>query len=389
MGRAVIFTSEPTPPSDPTRFDVVVVGGGAIGLAIAWKAAGRGLRTTVIDPDPGHGASWAAAGMLAPITEVHFGEEPLLELNLRSQRLYPTFVEELERDASISVGYRRTGTLLVARDNDDNEALAEVFKFQQRLGLEVQRLRSSEVRELEPAVAPSLRGGIFVESDHQIDNRRLVEALLVACDRSGVILRRASIESVLISDGCATGVASSNGEVIEADQVVVCAGARSGDLTAIEVPVRPVKGQLLHLRHRDGGPKLERNIRGLDVYLVPRADGRLVVGATVEEQGYDGAVTAGGIHDLLRYAYELVPGITELELVEIAVGHRPGTPDNAPLIGPTSVDGLHVATGHYRNGILLIPVTAASIVELLVSRETPPEIAPFSPTRFARERQPI
>lgn len=366
---------------------MLVVGGGAIGLAIAWRAAADGLRVTVIDPEPGRGASWTAAGMLAPITEVHYGEEGLLHLNLASHEAYPSFVQELEADARTSVGYRRCGTLLVARDNDDNTALSEVYAFQQRLGLEVRRLRSAEVRALEPALAPSVRGGILVEGDHQIDNRALLDALLRACARRGVVLEAATVTSVLTDGARVTGVALADGRSTEADQVVICAGARSSELRGVELPVRPVKGQLLQLRGRDGNSLLGRNVRGLEVYLVPRSDGRVIVGATVEEQGFDRTVTAGAVHDLLRYAYELVPGITELELVEIGVGHRPGTPDNAPLIGRTAIEGLHVATGHYRNGILLLPITASAIATLLSSGHVVEGIAPFSPTRFARAGQ--
>lgn len=365
------------------RADVAVIGGGAVGLAIAWRAARRGLRVVVVDPNPGRGASWMAAGLLAPITEVHYGEEALLHLNLASHAAYPSFVQELEADSRMSVGYRTCGTLLVARDNDDNAALGDVYRFQARLGLDVRRLRSSEARELEPALAPSIRGGILVEGDHQIDNRALVEALFGACRARGVAFQTTAASSILMEGGRAAGAVLAGDAVVRADQVVVSAGSRSSEIAGIELPVRPVKGQLLHLRAPDGQALLGRNVRGLDVYLVPRLDGRLVVGATVEEQGFDRTVTAGAVHDLLRYSYELVPGIAELELLETSVGHRPGTPDNAPLIGPTDIEGLHVATGHYRNGILLVPVTAAAMAALLTSGDVTDEIAAFSPTRFA------
>lgn len=368
---------------------MLIVGGGAVGLAIAWRAARAGLRAVVVDPEPGRGASWAAAGLLAPVTEIHYGEEALLRLNLASHAAYPAFVEELESDAAASVGYRTCGTLLVARDNDDNEALTALHRFQKSFDLEVRRLRSAEVLRLEPALAPSVRGGILVERDHQIDNRALVDALQRACRRRGVIVVNATVGSVVTEEGKVTGVSLADGEVLDAEQVVICAGARSAELAGLVLPVRPVKGQLLHLRTRDGKPLLRRNVRGLEVYLVPRVDGRLVVGATVEEQGFDATITAGGVHDLLRFAYELAPGITELELTEVAVGHRPGTPDNAPLIGRTEIEGLHVATGHYRNGILLLPVTALSMATLLGSGEVVPEIASFSPTRFVRTGQPV
>ena len=336
---------------------------------------------TLVDPEPGRGASWAAAGMLAPVTEVHYNEEELLRLNLASHALYPAFVAELEADSGRSVGYRRCGTLMVARDNDDNSALSDLFEFQKRLGLEVTRLRGPEVRSFEPGLVSSVRGGIRVEGDHQIDNRALVEALLAACRARGVSFVAAAVAE--IRRGAEVELHLADGGELAAPQVVVAAGARSAGITGIRpLPVRPVKGQLLHLRSRDGSPVLAGNVRGLEVYMVPRSDGRLVVGATVEEQGFDDRVTAGAVRDLLDAAFELLPEVAELELVEVAVGHRPGTPDNAPLIGAIEVDGVFVATGHHRNGVLLAPATAEVIGALLGGAEPEWDITPFSPDRF-------
>lgn len=327
--------------------------------------------------------------MLAPVTEAHYGEEALLRLNLASVDLYPAFVRDLENETGRDVGYRACGTVMVARDQDDNAALSELFSFQHRLGLEVRRLRSRELRETEPALSPSVRGGIEVRGDHQVDNRALLEALISACCSRGVDLVSASVTEVLQTEGGVDGVLVAGGTRIPADAVVVAAGAGSGSIPGVPpLPVRPVKGQLLHLRSTDGIPLLRHNVRGLDVYMVARPDGRLVVGATVEERGFDPAPTAGAVHDLLRFAYELVPGITELELVEISVGHRPGTPDNAPLLGMTSVPGVIVATGHYRNGVLLLPVTADAIARLVLSGEVPETIAPFSIARFEAAERP-
>ncbi len=369
---------------------MIVVGGGVIGLGIAWRAAGAGVHVVVVDPQPGRGSSWAAAGMLAPVTEVHYGEVPLLRLNIASLQRYGAFVGDLEAASDVAVGYRRCGTLLVARDRDDDAALAETLAFQQRLGLSVTRLRAREVQELEPALVPSVRSGILIEGDHQVDNRSVVAALTAACLKGGVVFEKHSAVRVEADQGAVSGVRLSDGRVVPAGQVVIAAGARSSEIAgAADLPVRPVKGQLLHLRTRDGRAPVTRNVRGLDVYMVPRPDGRLVVGATVEEQGFDATVTAGAVHDLLRAAYELVPGISEMELVEIAVGHRPGTPDNAPLLGPTSIQGLIAATGHYRNGISLLPVTVDAIVGLLTTGEVVDEIIPFSPLRFSPVEQPL
>jgi glycine oxidase len=367
--------------------NVVVVGGGVIGLSIAWRASTRGMGVTVVDPAPGSGASAVAAGMLAPVTEVHYGEEALLELNLEASRRYPSFVAELEQQTGADTGYRRCGTVTVARDADDLAAIDELVTYQRGLGLDVERLRSRELRRLEPGLTPTVRGGAIVPGDHQVEPRRLVAALLAACRHEGVRLVAGRAEAV------EAGVVVLEGGGEEAgDIVVLAAGCWSGEVAGgagpAAVPVRPVKGQILRLRSTAGALPVGRNVRGLDAYLVPRADGELVVGATVEEQGFDTEVTGGAVHDLLRAALELVPDVAELALVEASAGLRPGTPDNAPVVGPTAGDRLVAATGHYRNGILLAPVTADAVVELLETGEVPPGLAPFSPRRFERARFP-
>jgi glycine oxidase len=368
--------------------DLAVVGGGVIGLAVAWRAASAGLRVTVIDPAPGGGASWAAAGMLAPVTEVHYGEQALLRLNLAAAARWPCFAMELEEAAGRPVGYLACGTLTVARDADDLAAIDDLYRFQQGLGLEVDRLRSRECRSLEPGLAPGVRGGVLVPGDHQVDNRALVGGLLAAAARAGVVLRPAMARGLRVAGGRVRGLVLDDGEALAAGTVVLAAGGWSGTLDGLDPallpPVRPVKGQLLHLRGPASEPLARRNVRGLEAYVVPRADGRVVVGATVEEQGFDQRVTAGAVHHLLHAAAELLPDVDELELTETVAGLRPGSPDNAPLLGETGLDGLVVATGHYRNGILLTPVTAEAITELLVDGRTPEAIVPFSPRRFDR-----
>jgi len=387
--------------------DAVVVGGGVIGLAIAWRAALAGMTVTVVDEAPGRGASWAAAGMLAPVTEVHYGERPLLALNLAAAARWPTFAAEVEGASGLPVGYRPGGTLAVARDADDNAALEDLYQFQLRCGLQVERLRSRECRQLEPGLAPSIRGGVLAAGDHQVDNRALVEALLAACQHAGVRMVTGRVAELAVEGDRVTGVVLSGGgpagygsltsagsvrsrpegETLAAGVVVLAAGCWSGGLGGLAAEVlprvRPVKGQLLYLRGSADQPLCSRNVRGLEVYVVPRGDGRVVVGATVEEQGFDTTVTAGAVHDLLRAALELLPDVAELELAETVVGLRPGSPDNAPMLGPAGPDGLVVATGHYRNGILLTPVTADAIAELLITGQVPEMIAPFTPGRFA------
>jgi glycine oxidase len=386
-----------------------VVGAGVIGLGIAWRAAAAGMTVTVVDDAPGRGASWAAAGMLAPVTEVHYGEEALLRLNLASADRWPAFAAEVEAASGRPIGHRPAGILAVARDADDNAALEDLYRFQLRCGLQVERLRSRECRQLEPGLAPGIRGGVLAAGDHQVDNRALVQALLVACDRAGVrlVARRAAelavdgdrVTGVVLagdrsgadgsggSDGGSGPAPSSPGRRLSAGTVVLAAGCWSGSVGGLGAealpPVRPVKGQLLYLRGPLDQPLCQRTVRGLEVYVVPREDGRVVVGATAEEQGFDTRMTAGAIHDLLRAAMELLPDVAELELVETVVGLRPGSPDNAPMLGPAGPAGLVVATGHYRNGILLTPVTADAIAELLATGRVPDLIAPFAPDRFS------
>ena len=365
----------------------VVVGGGAIGLSIAWRAAAAGEQVTVVDPEPGRGASWAAAGMLAPVTEAHYGEDALLAFNLDSAQRWPSFAEELASASGRDPGYRRCGTVMVARDRDDQAELADLLAFRRRLGLDVHRLTGREIRALEPALSPRVRGGLLVEGDHQVDNRALVEALLAACAAAGVDVRRTRVAALSVSRDRVEGVRLEDGTVITAETVVIAAGAASAEIEGLPadlVPVRPVKGQLLHLRGLLAGEPLARHVvRGLDVYVVPRSDGRVVVGATVEEMGHDLRVTGGGVFELLRDAYELLPGIAELELVETTAGLRPGTPDNAPLLGRTDLPGLVLATGHSRNGILLTPATADAIADVILGKE-PPAISPFDPRRFVK-----
>jgi glycine oxidase len=370
----------------------VVVGGGLIGLAAAWRMAEAGVTASVVDPAPASGASHAAAGMLAPATELQYGEEALLRLTLAAADRYPSFVAELEERSGQPTGYLSAGTLAVALDADDRAALDDLHAFQTRCGLSVAELTGRECRQLEPMLAPSVRGGLLVEDDRSIDNRRLAAALLTALDRSGVRLVRQPATRIQLDRGRVAGVRLGDGTELAADTVVLAAGCWTSSLAGLPAsampPVRPVKGQILRLRMPPQPPVLlsrpvRGTVRGGHVYLVPRADGELVVGATVEEQGFDTRVTAGGVYELLRDAHELVPGVTELELVEARAGLRPGSPDNAPIIGPASVPGLILATGHYRSGVLLAPITADAVAGLIVDGVVPEVVRPFSPSRFS------
>ncbi|GGY47693.1 glycine oxidase ThiO [Streptomyces djakartensis] len=371
--------------------DVLVIGGGIIGLVTAWRAAGRGLATAVVDPEPGGGAAQVAAGMLAAVTELHHGEQTLLGLNLASARRYPDFAAELTELTGQDLGYRRCGTLAVALDADDRAHLRELHILQQQSGLESQWLSGRECRRLEPMLAPGVRGGLRVDGDHQIDPRRLAGALVSACERAGVVFHRVWAQRLTVTRDRAAGVVTADGTVLGAGQVVLAGGSLSGRFAGVPQdvlpPVRPVKGQVVRLTMpRRHGPFLSRTVRavvrGSHVYLVPRESGELVIGATSEEMGWDTTVTAGGVYELLRDAHELVPGITELPLTETRAGLRPGSPDNAPLIGPTGLEGLLLATGHYRNGVLLTPVTGDALAHALTTGELPEEARPFTPRRF-------
>ncbi|MFE2825450.1 glycine oxidase ThiO [Streptomyces sp. NPDC059271] len=371
--------------------DVLVIGGGIIGLVTAWRAAQRGFTTALVDPEPGGGAAQVAAGMLAAVTELHYGEETLLGLNLASARRYPDFAAELTEATGQDLGYRRCGTLAVALDADDRAHLRELHALQSRSGLDSEWLTGRECRRLEPMLAPGVRGGLRVDGDHQIDPRRLTAALVTACERAGVSIHRTWAERLTVVRDRAAGVVTSDGAERGADQVVLAGGSLSGQLAGVPddvlPPVRPVKGQVLRLTvPQRYAPFLNRTVRavvrGGHLYLVPRENGELVVGATSEELGWDTTVTAGGVYELLRDAHELVPGITELPLTETRAGLRPGSPDNAPLLGPTALDGLLLATGHFRNGVLLTPVTGDAMAHVLTTGELPDEARPFSPRRF-------
>lgn len=371
--------------------DVAVVGGGIIGLACAWRLTQCGASVTVFDPAPGAGASHAAAGMLAPVTEVHHGEEKLLALNLASARLWPAFAAELVEAAGIDIDYRTEGTLAVGLNDDDLRSLEEMRRFQESLHLPVTRLTSRECRTREPSLSPRVRGGVLAANDHQVDGRLAIQALLAVAEHSGVTLVRQPVTALSITGHAVTGVHTASRRHA-CSTVVVAAGARSAHIDGIppgEVPpVRPVKGQLLRLQFDPTMAPLHGTVRGLvagrSVYLVPRSHGELVVGATVEEMGFDTTITAGAVHDLLRAAIDLVPEVGELEFVEATARLRPGTPDNAPLLGPSGLEGLVLATGHHRNGVLLAPVTAEVITSIVTTGTVPTVAAGFDPRRFER-----
>ena len=367
--------------------DVIVVGGGVIGTAIAWRAAAAGLDVVLVDPHRDDGASLVAAGMLAPVSESIFGEEALLRLNLLAVRRFPTFAADLEERTGQPIGLRQEGTLAVAYDPGDHAALLRLTEFRRSVGLDAAELDSRAVRKLEPFLTPEVRGGALFAGDWSVDNRRYLAALRQAARDAGVRTMPGQVSRIT---GEPAGAELADGNAISCGTVVVAAGWGSAGLAGLpgrlaEV-VRPVKGQLLRLRLPAAMPPVlshtvRATVRGTDVYLVPRADGELVVGATQEERGPDQTVTAGAVHDLLRDALSVLPVLSELVLAETCAGLRPGTLDNGPLVGPAGA-GLLLATGHYRNGILLSAVTADATVAWLTGQPPAAEWAPFTPDRF-------
>lgn len=369
---------------------VVIVGGGVVGLSIAWHLARRGgCDVVVVDPSPGRGASWAAAGMLAPIAEAIDGEVAVLKLGLASNRLYPEFIAMLADESGLDAGYTRNGTLLVARDADESAAVARLHRYQLELGLSAERATSREARSIEPALSPSVRSAVWIADDHQIDNRLFVTALIEACRRSGVSFVSAHASSI-----SADSVTLRSGDRLDCDRVIASTGAWRVPIRTDEghrtLPVRPVKGQILRLRATSRAVMPTRSVRALDCYLVPRSHGEIAVGATVEERGYDVGVTAGAVLDLLRSAWELVPGIAEAEVGEVLAGLRPAAPDNIPIIGSLRGTGdgstdVIIAAGHFRHGVLLTPVTAHLVTTLVVEGTVSgPDAALLAPCRADR-----
>jgi glycine oxidase len=339
-----------------TAYDAVVVGGGVIGLASAWRAAQRGLAVLVVERDePGAGASGVAAGMLAPVSEAEFGEERLLQLNLESAALWPAFAAELAERSGVDTGFRATGAIVAAADRDDGEELRRLYRFQRELGLNAEWVGGRDARRLEPRLSPRVSGAILAPDEAHVEPRAVVRALVAAFEQAGGEIVRA--EATAVEPGAVT---LAGGTRIDAGRVVVAAGCWSGAFDGAP-PVRPVKGQILRLRGAE--PLTERLVRTPRCYVVSRANGEVVVGATVEERGFDTTVTAGGVHRLLEAAWEVLPEVEELELVEAAARLRPATPDNVPVIDERH--GVLWATGHFRNGVLLAPVTAKTVVDHL------------------------
>ncbi len=366
-----------------SRPDVIVVGAGVIGCAIARSLVARGIATTVVDRDPpGTHASWAAAGMLAPLVEAD-QENHFLSLLRASARLFPALVAELHAETGIDVAYAADGTLLLALTPRDEAELAERFLWQSRSGLPVERLSASEARRREPSISAAVRLALRFADDTQVDNRLLSEALARAAERAGARFQRGEVERLVVKGGSVTGVALTDGDRLDGAAVVIAAGCWSGRLGGLprELPVRPIHGQLIAL---DAPPGLLRHVVDTPrAYMVPRRDGRIIVGTTMEDTGFRKAVTHDAVARLRAAAAEAVPGVAKATLVESWSGLRPGTPDGLPILGSDpEVQGLFYATGHFRNGILLTPITARAMTDLISGAPVELELAPFSIERF-------
>jgi glycine oxidase len=369
---------------------VAIVGAGVVGLGIAWRLAARGAQVTVYDKGAaGAGASHAAAGMLAACLEAEPGEEALTALGRESQRRWPEFAAELRQATGIDIDLRTEGTLAVALTSDDQGRLTHLLAYQRSLGLPLEWISAAETRRREPHLATKLAGAVWSPEDHQADNRKLAAALRAAAEKAGAVVREhQAVDSIVVAGPRVTGIVLADGTHVPADVVVLAAGAWSAAMRgldpALRPPVRPVKGQMLALAMDPAHPLLTHVVWAPGVYLVPRRDGRLIVGGTVEDKGFDASLTAGGILALLEAAWRALPAIEELPIAEMWVGFRPGSRDDAPILGPAPVDGLIYATGHHRNGILLAPVTADSIAALIIDGVLEATIKPFGLERFTR-----
>jgi len=374
------------------RPSIAIIGAGVIGLGIGWRLAQAGCRVAVYERgEAGKGASWAAAGMLAAGVETEPGELALHALNRASQLAWPGFAAELEAASGQSVELRQEGTLMVALNRDDAAQLRYTYDFQRNHGIALQWLSGGEARQREPFLHPNLAAAVYCAGDHQVENRKLVRALRAAfLAAGGALHEHKSVSAIESHNGKVTGLRLED-ETIAADVVVLAAGAWSGEIAGLpplaRPPVRPIKGQMLSLRMDPLAPLLRHVVWTPRVYLVPRSDGRLIVGATSEERGFDSNLTAGGVFSLLEGAWRALPGVEELPIDEMWVGFRPGSRDDAPVLGPgegeAALAGLVYATGHHRNGILLTPVTADAVARYILEGEIADVIRPFSMARFA------
>ncbi len=368
------------------RAELLVIGGGLAGLICAWRAATAGVEVLVCDSPDRPAAAGVAAGMIAPVGEASWGEGATTAAAIAAAAAWPEFARELERAGRLPVPYRRCGALHVALDRDEAAELGRRADLHARSSLQAETLLGSECRRLEPGLGTAVTAGFSAPLEAEVDPRALLPAISAAAESAGARIVSAEVSEIDSGAGVAR---LADGRTLAAGRVAICAGAWAGSdgllLPQQRLPVRPVKGEILRLRAEPGHLPCERIIVGERFYIVPRAGGEVVLGATSEEGGFDMRVTAGAVHELLREAYRALPELAELELVETAAGLRPGSPDNAPIFGTLEgTAGPIVAAGLYRNGILLAPLLAAGFDALFASRELPAELIPLGPERFDR-----
>jgi len=366
------------------KFDVAIAGGGVIGGAISLELARAGLRVALFDRQiPGQEASWASAGILSPAPETA-GMIPLVPIGKTSMALYPEFVAEVEGISEEKTGYRPKGTIQALFSRDARAELSTVIALHHGVGLKAEPLRTEEARKLEPALSEEMEAAILRPDEGCIDNRALMSAVLVAARKSGVEIFAASEVKSIWREGSRCAGLVVGEEKIAAQWTVIAAGCFSASIEGVGgyAPVQPAKGQIMALR--GGGLKIERVLWSENIYLVPRNDGRIIAGATVENIGFDRKLTAGGMQKNLEGAIELAPGLANAQIEETWAGLRPDTPDHLPILGPTDVEGLLIATGHFRSGIVLTPITARLIREWITLQKVSVDWDRFSPLRFAQ-----
>jgi glycine oxidase len=383
---AVVDKRSSSDPGDPlpASAEVAVVGGGLAGLICAWALAREGAEVVVFDDAPERPpAASVAAGMIAPVGEASWGEEQQLPAALAAADAWPAFARELEAAAGMEVPYRRCGSVHVALDRDEAVELDRRQRLHRRLGLEARVLLPSECRRLEPGLATAVTKGVEVPGEAEVDPRALLDGLVAAAGSAGVELRTGRVERVAPGSG---RVELTGGRSLQCERVVLAAGAWAGEgLVGGEValPVRPVRGEILRLRAQPEAMPCERIVVTERLYLVPRRSGEVVVGATVEERGFELGVSAGGVHELLREAYRTLPELAELEFIEAAAGLRPGTPDNAPIVGRVGGGPVIAVCGLYRHGVLLAPLLGPAVTALAGGGEVAAELEGLGPGRFA------
>lgn len=366
---------------------ILIIGGGVVGLSIGWHLARAGENVLILDKgSAGCEASSAAAGMITPVSEIRFGEEELLALFLESLHLYPGFISSLEKSSGTDTDFNQNGSMMVAIDHDDEAELERLFDYQKTLGLPVSKLSSREISEREPLLNPNCAAALEAKGEFFVDNRKLVTALREAFIKAGGHLaEHKEVSEVVTQEKKTTGVVV-NGEVIEASHVVLASGIHTKFIIPglPIIPIRPIKGQALEVKNT-GSQKLSRAVRTIHrypAYLVPRSDGRIIIGATSEEMGLDARVTAGAVLELLYGASKIMPCVDDMTLLGTWCGHRAASPDHAPILGETGIEGLSVAMGMYRHGILLAPVVGKIMADLICGKKPSPFLQTFSCLRF-------